>query len=99
MTPELTSLTWVAALSAVMWLPYILNLIMVRVLVDAVGYPDDPKPMAAHAGYSVGTYAVVCSRLDSLCRIAGRTTLEKTPAAFRVRPSARFAVPVVSWSH
>jgi len=49
MTPELTSLTWVAALSAVMWLPYILNLIMVRGLVDAVGYPDDPKPMAAWA--------------------------------------------------
>ena len=49
MTPELTSLTWVAALSAVMWLPYVLNAITVRGLVDAVGYPDDPKPMAAWA--------------------------------------------------
>jgi hypothetical protein len=46
MTPELTSLTWVAALSALMWLPYVLNAITVRGLVDAVGYPDDPKPMA-----------------------------------------------------
>ena len=49
MTSELTSLTWVAALSAVMWVPYILNLIMVRGLVDAVGYPKDPKPGAAWA--------------------------------------------------
>jgi len=46
MTPELTSLTWVAALSAIMWIPYILNTIMVRGLVDAVGYPAEPKPLA-----------------------------------------------------
>lgn len=49
MTSELMSLTWVAALSAVMWVPYILNLIMVRGLVDAVGYPKDPKPGAPWA--------------------------------------------------
>jgi len=49
MTVELTMLTWVAALSAVMWVPYVLNVISVRGLVDAVGYPDDPKPMAAWA--------------------------------------------------
>ena len=49
MTPELTYLTWVAALSAVMWLPYILNTIMVRGIVDAVGYPDNPKLPAAWA--------------------------------------------------
>lgn len=49
MTSELMTLTWVAALSAVMWVPYILNLIMVRGIVDAVGYPDSPKPGAAWA--------------------------------------------------
>ena len=49
MTPELTSLTWVAALSAIMWVPYILNTIMVQGLVDAVGYPADPKPRAPWA--------------------------------------------------
>jgi len=49
MTPELTSLTWVAALSAFMWLPYILNTIMVRGIVDAVGYPEDPKVPAVWA--------------------------------------------------
>ncbi|MDH3621474.1 MAG: MAPEG family protein [Gammaproteobacteria bacterium] len=49
MTVELTMLTWVAALSAMMWVPYILNAIMVRGLFDAVGYPDEPKPLAAWA--------------------------------------------------
>ncbi len=49
MTSELTSLTWVAALTAVLWIPYILNMIMVRGLLDAVGYPDDPKPLSPWA--------------------------------------------------
>ncbi len=49
MTPELMTLTWVAALSAIMWVPYILNAVMVRGLVDAVGYPEDPKPLAPWA--------------------------------------------------
>ena len=49
MTSELTSLTWVVALTAVLWIPYILNLIMVRGIVDAVGYPEDPKSIAPWA--------------------------------------------------
>jgi len=49
MTSELMSLTWVTALTAVMWVPYILNTIMVRGLMDAVGYPDNPKPLAPWA--------------------------------------------------
>lgn len=49
MTSELTSLTWVAAFTALMWVPYIVNIIMVRGLVDAVGYPENPKPPAPWA--------------------------------------------------
>lgn len=49
MTIELTYLTYVALLTALMWMPYILNLIGVRGLVDAVGYPENPKPLAAWA--------------------------------------------------
>jgi len=48
-TSELSSLIWVVALSAIMWVPYILNTIMVRGLVNAMGYPDDPKPLAPWA--------------------------------------------------
>ena len=49
MTSELTSLTWVVALTALLWIPYILNMIMVRGLVDAVGYPENPQPLAPWA--------------------------------------------------
>ncbi len=49
MTSELMSLTWVTTLTAVMWMPYILNMIAVRGLVNAVGYPDDPAPLSPWA--------------------------------------------------
>jgi len=49
MTSELMSLTWVTTLTAIMWMPYILNMIAVRGLVDAVGYPDDPNPLSPWA--------------------------------------------------
>lgn len=48
-TTELTYLTWITAFTALMWIPYILNMIMVRGLIDAVGYPDEPKPLAPWA--------------------------------------------------
>ena len=46
MTTELTYLTLVTTLTALMWIPYILNMIMVRGLIDAVGYPEDPAPLS-----------------------------------------------------
>ena len=49
MTTELTYLTYVALLTGLMWMPYMLNVISVRGLVDAVGYPENPKPMAPWA--------------------------------------------------
>ena len=49
MTSELTSLSWVLALQLVMWVPYILNQIAVRGLVNAVSYPENPPPIAPWA--------------------------------------------------
>ena len=49
MTSELTSLSWVIALQLVMWIPYILNQITVRGLVNAVSYPENPPPIAPWA--------------------------------------------------
>ncbi|MBT8092716.1 MAG: MAPEG family protein [Gammaproteobacteria bacterium] len=49
MTSELTMLTWVTLLTAVMWLPYVLNTIMVRGIIEAVGYPENPAEPAAWA--------------------------------------------------
>lgn len=49
MTTELFYLTLTTVLTALLWMPYTLNMIMVRGLSDAVGYPQDPKPLAAWA--------------------------------------------------
>ena len=57
MTIELTYLTWVALLTGVAWIPYILNMITVRGLADAVGYPQDPKPLSAWAGRMKAAHA------------------------------------------
>lgn len=57
MSSELMSLTWVTALTAVMWIPYILNMIAVRGLTDAVGYPADPKPLAPWAARMKAAHA------------------------------------------
>lgn len=49
MSPAITYLVWAAFITVLLWIPYILNTVMVRGLVDAVGYPDDPKPVAPWA--------------------------------------------------
>jgi uncharacterized MAPEG superfamily protein len=49
MSTELTYLAYVALFTALMWMPYTTNLILARGIVDAVGYPADPKPIAPWA--------------------------------------------------
>lgn len=49
MTTELNHLTLVSLLTAILWIPYILNLVSVRGFADALGYPDNPKPLAPWA--------------------------------------------------
>ena len=49
MKTELLYLVLVTTLTAVIWLPYILDRIAVRGLMDAVGYPENPKPQSAWA--------------------------------------------------
>ncbi len=61
MTSELTSLTWVVTLNAVMWMPYVVNTIMVRGLMDAVGYPDEPKALV-RLGDQNESSALQCGR-------------------------------------
>jgi len=80
MTSELMSLAAVTALTAVLWVPYILNMILVRGLVDAVGYPADPKPLAAWAGrlkcahYNAVENLVVFATLVLIANAAGIST-------------------------
>ncbi|MBT8144164.1 MAG: MAPEG family protein [Gammaproteobacteria bacterium] len=46
MAIELKYLLLAALWNAIIWVPYILNLVSVRGLNNAVGYPADPAPMA-----------------------------------------------------
>ena len=43
MKTELTYLVLVAALTGLMWIPYVLNRLAVRGISDTVGYPENPK--------------------------------------------------------
>jgi uncharacterized MAPEG superfamily protein len=49
MNTSLLYLTYVTLLTAVIWVPYILNVILVRGVVDAIGYPQNPKALAPWA--------------------------------------------------
>ena len=57
MKTEIMYLVWVTTLTALIWVPYIVDRILVWGVADAVGYPENPKPqspwarrmMAAHA--------------------------------------------------
>ena len=49
MKTELLYLTLVTALTGVLWVPYILDRLVVRGLLDAVGYPENPKPQSPWA--------------------------------------------------
>jgi uncharacterized MAPEG superfamily protein len=74
------SLTWVAALSAIIWVPYMLNTIAVRGLVTAVGYPDNPAPLAdwaqrmKAAHYNSVENLVVFATLVLVANAAGTST-------------------------
>ncbi len=49
MKTELMYLTYVATLTGLLWVPYILDRVAVRGLFEAVGYPENPKPQSPWA--------------------------------------------------
>lgn len=49
MKTELIYLTFAAAFTGLLWIPYILDRIAVRGLIEAVGYPESPKPQSPWA--------------------------------------------------
>ena len=77
MTLELHYLALVTALTAVLWVPYILNRIAVRGLTEAVGYPENPKPAAPWARRMQAAHAnavenlVVFAALVLVAHVAG----------------------------
>ena len=57
MSTELFYLVAVTLFTALMWVPYILNMIAVRGIRDAVGYPEHPKPLAPWAARMKAAHA------------------------------------------
>ena len=49
MKTELLYLALVTAFTGLLWVPYILDRIAVRGVIDAVGYPENPKPQSPWA--------------------------------------------------
>ena len=49
MKTELLYLTLVTVLTGLLWVPYIIDRALVRGLMDAVGYPENPKPQSPWA--------------------------------------------------
>lgn len=79
MKTELFYLALVTALTGVLWVPYILDRVAVRGLMDAVGYPDNPKPQSAWAQRLMKAHAnavenlVIFATLVLLAHAAGIT--------------------------
>ena len=77
MKTELMYLVWVTTLTALIWIPYIVDRIMVEGMADAVGYPENPKPQspwarrmkAAH--YNAVENLVVFAALVLAAQVAG----------------------------
>ena len=49
MKPELMYLVWTTILTALIWIPYVLDRMTVWGLTDTVGYPENPKPQTPWA--------------------------------------------------
>ena len=49
MNTELKYLALTSLLTGLLWVPYIFNELLVRGVVDAAGYPENPKPLAKWA--------------------------------------------------
>lgn len=80
MAPDLLYLTLVTAFTGLIWIPYVLNRLMVRGLPDTVGYPENPKPQSPWAQRLMKAHAnaienlVVFASLVLIAHIAGITS-------------------------
>ena len=57
MKTDLLYLTLVTVFTALLWVPYILDRIAVRGILDAVGYPDNPRPQSPWAQRLIKAHA------------------------------------------
>ena len=98
MTPEIKYLAMISTFTALLWMPYVMNIIMNNNLGDAVGYPDTPLKMApwaerlkkAHynAVENLVVFAVLVLIADSLDISNNATTSAASPSPEPFTPPA-----------
>jgi uncharacterized MAPEG superfamily protein len=49
MKPEMMHLVWITIVTALVWIPYVIDRVGVWGLTDTVGYPEAPKPQSPWA--------------------------------------------------
>ncbi|MBW3566985.1 MAG: MAPEG family protein [Proteobacteria bacterium] len=87
MNTELMYLVWVTLLTMLLWVPYVLNRIMVRGIADTVGYPENPKPLARWAERTKAAHAnavenlVIFATLVLAAQVLGVSTALTATAA------------------
>lgn len=87
MKTELLYLAYVTAFTGLLWVPYILDRIAVRGLMDTVGYPENPKPQTPWAQRLMKAHAnavenlVVFAALILLAHATGITSAAIAAAA------------------
>ncbi len=93
MKSELMYLVWVTILTALLWVPYVLDRIAVWGLADTVGYPENPKLQSSWARRLKAAHA---NAIENLVVFA---TLVLAASAVGVSNSATvFAASLYFWS-
>jgi uncharacterized MAPEG superfamily protein len=84
MKTELVYLTLITAFTGLLWVPYILDRVAVRGLIDAVGYPESPKPQSPWAQRLMKAHANAVENLvifASLVLVANALGVSNTATA------------------
>jgi uncharacterized MAPEG superfamily protein len=77
MKTELLYLSYTVLFTAIIWIPYVCNLIWIRGVADAVGYPENPEPLTPWAQrmkwahYNAVENLVVFAALILICHAVG----------------------------
>ncbi|HEY1458646.1 MAG TPA: MAPEG family protein [Casimicrobiaceae bacterium] len=93
MKTELMYLVWVTVLTALMWVPYVLDRMAVRGIIDTVGYPDQPKPQSPWARRMQSAHA---NAVENLVVFAVLVLVAN--AAGVTNASTAFAAALYFWS-
>ena len=86
MKPEITYLVWVTILTALMWIPYVLDRMTTWGLTDTVGYPEAPKLQSPWARRMKSAHA---NAVENLVIFATLVLAANALASATARPCSR----------